>query len=324
MNLQPTTTGKPLRLRKSALFRLLDYEPHPGQLLVHKSRAPRRVLACGVRWGKSTCAAMEVVAALLEPCESALGWTVAPNMSLTDQVYERVRLAFHGHLKHRILEEDERERRLVVRNLGGGRSELQARTADNPVGLLGAAVDWVVVDEAARLRRFVWEQILSPRLIDRAGWALLLSTPQGVNWYYELVRRGEKGRDPAFESWRSPSWTNPHVDRALIEAERARLKPESFAQEYEARFLGEEDQRCDRCGGPSEVAVGVVILYDDEEAPRCPDCNGYIHKDGTTAVTKGGGRVIKIRRMTTDPPALPGEARPDPDVRLSVQRPELN
>ena len=56
-----------LRLNKDALFAQLNYVPHEGQLLVHRSRAKRRVLACGARFGKSLCAAMEAIAAGLEP-----------------------------------------------------------------------------------------------------------------------------------------------------------------------------------------------------------------------------------------------------------------
>jgi hypothetical protein len=51
------------RLSKRALFGDIGYEPHAGQIAVHRSRALRRVLACGVRWGKTKCATMEVVAA---------------------------------------------------------------------------------------------------------------------------------------------------------------------------------------------------------------------------------------------------------------------
>ena len=42
-----------VRLNKPALFQQLGYEPHAGQLAVHRSKAKRRVLACGVRWGKT-------------------------------------------------------------------------------------------------------------------------------------------------------------------------------------------------------------------------------------------------------------------------------
>ena len=52
-------------LNKRALFRDLGYGPHPGQSEIHASTASRRVVACGVRWGKSLCAAAEALAAAM-------------------------------------------------------------------------------------------------------------------------------------------------------------------------------------------------------------------------------------------------------------------
>ena len=71
----------------------------------------------------------------------------------------------------------ENERRLVLRNLAGGFSEIRGKSADNPVSLLGEGLDWLIVDEAARLKPAIWEGHLSQRLIDKKGWALLISTP---------------------------------------------------------------------------------------------------------------------------------------------------
>jgi hypothetical protein len=78
------------RLSKRALFRRLGYEPHPGQWRVHRSRAPRRVLACGARWGKTMCGAYEAIAAALEPAEESIGWIVGPTYDLTDRIFRRV------------------------------------------------------------------------------------------------------------------------------------------------------------------------------------------------------------------------------------------
>jgi hypothetical protein len=35
--------------------------------------------------------------------------------------------------------------------MAGGQSEIRAKSADNPISLLGEGLDWVVVDEAARV-----------------------------------------------------------------------------------------------------------------------------------------------------------------------------
>lgn len=230
---------KPLthkRLSKRALFRHLGYEPHPGQLEVHLSRAPRRVVACGVRWGKTWAAAMEALAAAMQPCERSMGWVVAPTYDLCERVFGQIVIVVASHLRHRIVSLKEHERRLVLRNMGGGLSEIRGKSADNPVSLLGEGLDWVVIDEASRLKPSIWQSHLSQRLIDKQGWALLISTPRGKGWLYDLWLRG-RGRDPEYASWNLPSWSNPLLDKEAIEAERARLPERVFRQEYGAEFL---------------------------------------------------------------------------------------
>jgi hypothetical protein len=231
VTLPPGTT-----LNKVGFFRDLRYEPHPGQREVHDSTASRRVLACGVRWGKTLCAAMEGLAAAMAPRERSMGWVVAPTYDLADKVFRELVVLVAEHLRHRILALKESERRLVLRNLGGGVSEIRGKSADNPIALLGEGLDWLIVDEAARLKPAIWEGHLSQRLIDKQGWALLISTPKGKGWFYDLYRRGQSD-DPDHASWNYPSWTNPYLDREMIEQERERLPERVFKQEYGGEFL---------------------------------------------------------------------------------------
>lgn len=227
---------KPL-LNKSAFFEDLGYKPHRGQQLVHNSDAPRRVLACGVRWGKSTCAAWEAVAAAMEPRERSIGWVCAPTYDLADKVFREIVILTAEHLRHRIVTLKEGERKVLLRNMAGGLSEIRAKSADNPVSLLGEGLDWLIVDEASRLKPVIWEGHLSQRLLDKKGWALLISTPKGKGWFYDAFRRGQRKDDQDWESWNSPSWDNPILDKDMIEAERDRLPDRVFLQEYGAEFL---------------------------------------------------------------------------------------
>jgi hypothetical protein len=276
-------TGDRVRFRKRELFHMLGYEPHAAQLAVHKSTARRRVVAFGARGGKSTCAAMEAVAALLEPNDRCLGWLVGPTYDLTDRIFTRVCESMLRQFAHRIVHMSEREHRIVVRNLGAGLSELRAKSADKPASLLGESLSFLVVDEAASIRDGVWEEYLAPRLIDRDGWLLLVSTPHGRGWFYEQFRRGQKARDAAYASWQAPTTQNPHVPAALIEAERKRLDADRFAEQYEARFLGPPDP-CDKCGGPSPDVGGYAVEFDDEPLPRCSMCGDYVYANGRTRV----------------------------------------
>lgn len=224
------------KLNKLALFRDLGYEPHAGQIDMHMSEAPRRVLACGVRFGKTLSAAMEGLAAALQPCERSVGWVVAPTYDLADRVFREIQYAAAQHVGHRVRVMRESDRKLLITNMSGGVSEVRAKSADNPVSLLGEGLDWLIVDEASRLKPVTWESHLSQRLIDKKGWALLISTPKGKGWFYDAFRRGQ-GLDPDYESWNSPSWTNPLLDREFIERERDRLPERVFAQEYAAEFV---------------------------------------------------------------------------------------
>jgi Terminase large subunit, T4likevirus-type, N-terminal len=275
------------RLEKEALFADLGYCPHAGQLRVHRSKARHRVLACGARWGKSTAAAMEAVAELLLPRESGLGWLVAPTYDLTRRIHDRVVMLIQERLVHRIQNYRPREHTISVTNLGGGISVLTAKSADQPVSLLGEGLDFLIVDEAAQLADYVWEDHLSPRLLDRKGSSLCLSTPQGGGWFYEAFKRGQKGRDPEYESWRAPSWENPHLDRAVIEAERGRLPAEKFAQQYEAEFLGVPGEPCETCGGPRPENPEMITMpegKDEKDLSTCPRCGMYVDESGRCIV----------------------------------------
>ncbi len=224
------------RLNKESFFRSVGYEPHEGQWEIHRSTAPRRVVACGVRWGKTLCAAMEALCATMEPKDRSIGWIAAATYDLCDKIFREIVILTAEHLRHRIITLKEGERRLVLRNMAGGVSEIRGKSADNPVSLLGEGLDWVIADEASRLKPSIWEGFLSQRLIDKRGWALLISTPRGKGWFYDAYRRGQ-GIDPDYESWNHPSWTNPYLNRELIEEERGRLPERVYQQEYGGQFI---------------------------------------------------------------------------------------
>jgi hypothetical protein len=228
----------PMKIDKSTLFSDLGYEPHPGQELIHASNAARRIAVCGVRFGKTICAAHECIAEALAPRERGVGWIVAPTYDLADRVFREVELIALTKLKRFVKSYQRSERRIVFANLQGGTTEIRAKSADNPVSLLGEGLDFLVVDEAARLQPRIWQSHLAQRLVDRKGWALLISTPHGRGWLYDMYRLGQgANRDPAFESWNLPSWKNPLLDREVIEKDRAVMPERVFAQEYGAQFV---------------------------------------------------------------------------------------
>lgn len=226
-------------IKKKALFEALGYSPHPGQQQVHDSSHPRRVIASGVRWGKTTCAAMEAIAAALQPVERSFGWVCAPTYDLAGKVFREIQHHLLKSMPRHIKRMRDSDHSIEVINMSGGTAEIRAKSAESPVSLLGEGLDWLIVDEAARLRPMIWERHLSQRLIDKKGWAMLISTPHGQGWFYDLFRDGRRG-DPTTKSWNFPSWDNPTLDRAIIDQERLRLPDRVFRQEYGAEFQAGE------------------------------------------------------------------------------------
>jgi len=288
------------RISKRELFEVLGYQPHPGQLQVHRSAAKYRILCAGVRWGKSQCAAMECTSALLAPGDGVIGWVVAPTLGLASLVFELTCMALRTHFAHRVVEFDTREHRIVVTNLGGGRSELRAMTADNPTSLLGVGLSFLIVDEAARVRQGVWERYLAPRLIDRDGWCLMISTPGKRDWFFKIWKRGFRGLDPDYEGWRFPSSANPYLDPAVLEAARQSHAEPVFRQEYEAVFEDEDLEPCEVCNGPKPGGRRSTVWFDDGP-PRCPHCGDLTDEDGESIVAVDrDGRRAQLRILKLD------------------------
>lgn len=129
-------------------------------------------------------------------------------------------------------------------------STMVFKSADKESSLRGFGVDFVVIDEASRVREESFVSVMTT-LTQTMGRAIIVSTPKGRGWFYDVYQRGQKmderGRprfgplnpDP-FESWyaiRLPTWANPHVPRqAIIDAKR-NLPEDVFRQEFAAQFI---------------------------------------------------------------------------------------
>ena len=119
--------------------------------------------------------------------------------------------------------------------LGGG--WLQFKTAEEPDGLRGESLDFVVFDEAAHIPDLepTWEQCVRPSLMDRKGGAWFVSTPRGFNYFQKLFLRHRD--EPDWASFQFPTGANPHIDPAEIEAMRRSLPALVARQEVDAEFV---------------------------------------------------------------------------------------
>lgn len=231
-----------LVIDKAAFFKKIGYEPHPQQMLYHQSRARFRLPNCGRRFGKSTMAARDREPQLFLP--NQLGWIVGPTYDLGEKEF---RVMWQDLIIGQKLGRDKRIKRSY--NKKGGNmfiqfpwnSRVEVRSADHPENLVGDALNWVIMSEAAKQKQETWERFIRPALADFRGSADFPTTPEGFNWLYELWMYGQDNEMPDYDSWRFPSWANEalyptgELDPEIILL-RKTMRPEAFMQEIAADF----------------------------------------------------------------------------------------
>lgn len=221
---------------RRAVFAEHAYVPHPHQVRLHESPARWRVNAAGAKGGKTTSAAMEGLLGLHLP--DSRGWVVGPTYQLGRPIFNQLywRLAF----KSRELVDRGRtswSKGVIYTTLG---SEVRLMSAEDPEkSLLGESLDWLAVDEAALVRAEAWYAMLRGRLVDREGWALLIGTPKGRNWYWDEYRKGLEGRRN-YASFHWPTAGNPHINPEEVEDARQNLPEKWFRQEFLGEFVTAE------------------------------------------------------------------------------------
>lgn len=245
--------------------KLKFYKPHEAQKKIHLSNARFKVICCGRRFGKSQFSANEalkIIKKAIKKGKQTRGWIVAPTFALTNEVERYLRPLIEPIL----IKEYKQERRFILQ--GGNEIEIRSADSDN---LVGAGLDWLIVDEAARVRESVWSECLRPTLTDKLGKAIIISTPRGKNWFYDHFQRGQDRQEwPEYESWQLPTSANPYISKDEIAKAKKELAEVLFSQEYLAQFLDDANsffRNIEACIKPTDTLT--VVEKTKYECPKC-------------------------------------------------------
>ena len=207
------------------------FTPRPSQREVTRSKARFLALSCGRRWGKSLTGLNWLQEGNFN--EGGQNWWVSPVYAQARAVYRRLLNACHK-FSHKIIRYKSDSELLIE---WVNKSTLFFKSADRYENLRGEGLKRVVMDEAARQRRAVWEEIIRPAVSDTQGRVMFTTTPKGKNWFFEIWNRGQDPLYPEYESWAFPTSDNPIVSKKDIEEAQRNLPQDVFEQEYLARFL---------------------------------------------------------------------------------------
>ena len=221
---------------KQKWFDYMEYNQHYGQSKLHfptKETARFFVMVCGRRFGKTTASAMEATYYASQPNKRI--WLVGLSYDKADLMFREIwQKMVIGH-QNDIIRASEKDRIIKFK----WNTVVEAKSADNPDSLVGEGLDLLIIDEAAKVKRKIWDMYLSPTLSDRKGKAIFITTPEGFNWVYDLYLLGKD--DELWESHQAPSWDNHYAfpdgksDQFLLERKRNMAK-EVYEQEYGAKF----------------------------------------------------------------------------------------
>ena len=265
------------------------YVPRESQKEMFASPARFMAVDAGRRWGKTVTGLNWLLDGVCK--EGGVSWWIAP-------VYSQSRMAFRkllsaakaGNGEGAFSSVSHGELRMVFIN----GASIEFKSADNPDNLRGEGLSRVVIDEAARVRREVFEEVVRPAVSDTGGRILFISTPKGRNWFYDIWTKGQDGLQPDYKSWKFPTADNPKVGPDDIAQAQQSLPQDVFNQEYMAEFLEDSAgvfRNIDRC-------IGSVEAEPNGGGGYYAGCDLAKHTDFTVlTILDGNGNQVYFNRI---------------------------
>jgi hypothetical protein len=163
---------------------------------------------------------------LLQSSKQKGAW-ITPIYSQGKKVFKELLAASSQIIEHK------NEADLTIRFING--STIQFLSAERYDSIRGFSFNYMVVDEAAFIRKEAMDEAIFPTLSAIGKKCLIISTPKSKNWFYTHYLKGTNGGSE-YISFRGISTDNPHIDVNFINEQSKSLPTEIFKQEYLAQF----------------------------------------------------------------------------------------
>ena len=217
-----------------------NFNLHPAQIQIVEDTHRFKVICAGRRFGKSTLVAWEMFA-LAVSCENARIPYYAPTRDDARDIMWKALKEICAPLI--IGEPNEGRLEINIRNRFGGTSliVLYGWEAVQERGKgVGVRNNHIFFDEVSKYKNFMygWLEILRPTLLDLAGGATFISTPNGFNHFYELSLK--EGFDKDWKYFHFTSYDNPFLPPAEIQKMKDEYPEDRFAQEVLGEFKKKE------------------------------------------------------------------------------------
>jgi hypothetical protein len=231
---------------------------HPGQTEIYRDLFLTKDVrfanvSCSRGWGKSYFAGAAASTAVFELMQLP-EWVPNKNVYIIAPTYDQVTdiyyplLAYDLGLEHFAIKSSRELGRFVFPN----RVELRLVSYEAVERMRGKGAYFVVWDEITSCHRGIspreaWEGVIQPCIVTRwseqnaarfnapsPGRALVISTPKGYDYFYDMFNFQEK--DSLWKGYQYDYTTSPLIDPGEVERIKHTVDPLQFAREYMASF----------------------------------------------------------------------------------------
>jgi phage terminase large subunit len=218
---------------KSLEFKL-RYTPRPLQQHVHENFARFTYLVLHRRFGKSKCAAAQMLSmGLINPLPNPKYMYIAPTYKQAKNIIWEDLKIMTKELPY--VSTNEAELKLTIeRPDKGDKIIFMLYSAENYESILGTYSDGAVFDEWQLQNPIVYTRIIRPLLADRKGWALFLGTPRGDNHFKHMYEKAQGS--PNWFVYKIGNKESKIIDDEEMASLTEGMSPEEVAQEFECSF----------------------------------------------------------------------------------------
>lgn len=216
---------------------VIPYSPLEHQVTMHKDSTRFKLIVGGRRAGKSVSCFQEMLRHCLST-PTAMAWWIAPTYSEAREIGYEEFLKYFEVIRPAIRQVHHSLMRVEFKN----GAKMYFKGADRKDSLRGRGLTFLVIDEAAFVPEDVWRKVLRPALSDRGGRAILISTPNGKNWFHDQYLMANPPSKTAWNTFFWPSYVNKFMTPEEIQGAREELSDADFRQEFMAEFLTKAGQ----------------------------------------------------------------------------------
>ena len=267
------------------------FSPHKKQLEIIsgilEGKEKYHIVSTGRQMGKTLMSMNLLLYWALNNGPAKLMW-VSPVYSQAQKVMKDLMAAIGGSgvVERANLSNNE----IVLKN----KSTIIFRSAERYDNIRGETLDYCVIDEAAFIKGEAWTEAIKPTLLVKGKKVVIISTPKGKNWFYDLYVLGISIDNKEYKAYKGSSYDTPFISTTEIEEAKRTIPPNIFKQEYLAEFLDS--------GGEvfTNLERNSFLRWPQTSGPYYIGVDWAMHDDYTVAtVLNREGQVVEIYRQNS-------------------------